>query len=116
MAITANNVQQTTLSGGPTNVALSSGGQAISVNANAPPPQSYTLNPGINTLVVPSGFTINVVQLIPLGSGNVKTLKGVSGDTGFTGWTNNCITIPVAAGGTFVVVSTGSETLDGFFS
>lgn len=83
--------------------------QSTPSNPNAPPPSSAVLAAGVNTITVPAGFTVARAMLLPpQGSVNAKTLKGVTGDTGFPGWTGGSMTIPVTAGGSFVILSTGS--------
>ena len=86
-------------------------------NTNAPPPQAYTLQAGFNALVIPSGYTVSRVQLMPpSGSTNAKTVKGVTGDTGLAGWTAGSVTLPAVAGSTVGVLSAGIETLTAAFS
>lgn len=87
------------------------------VNNNAPPPATWSLSAGNNSFVVPAGFTVNQVDLEPpSGSANVKTIKGVNGDTGIANWTAQEITLPTAAGATIVINSVGSEALIAVFS
>jgi hypothetical protein len=83
-------------------------------NANAPPPGFATLQAGNNTILVPpSTYTCTLVFLKPpSGSVNVKTVKGVSGDTGLANWTSQPLVIPVTAGGSFVITSTGVESVE----
>jgi hypothetical protein len=113
MAINATYVASVTLLGS----GIGSGGgpfvadtqQTTPTNPNAPAPAAAQLAVGTNTILVPSGFTVARAMLLPpAGSTNAKTLKGVTGDTGFTGWYGGSMTIPVIAGGTFVIVSTNA--------
>ncbi len=82
-------------------------------NPNAPAPGAADLVAGNVTIQVPpSSFTVQGCLIIPPpGSTNAKTLKGASGDTGFGGgaWTAAPAMVPCVAGGTFVIVSAGSE-------
>jgi hypothetical protein len=87
---------------------------ALPTNITAAPPTYFALVAGANTIPCPSiasGYAVNGVQITPVngGSTNAKLLKGISGDTGvpFT-------TIAVCgatAGGSFVINSTGAESI-----
>ena len=116
MAISATYSATVTLLGNT----LGSGGQPLMqdsqqttpTNTNAPPPSSAQLVAGSITILVPTGYTVSrCTMLPPSASANAKTVKGISGDTGLSGWTTGSITVPVVAGGSFVVVSAGTETL-----
>ena len=114
MAKTATTTDQTIISGDE--ITLATYARVQAANANAPPPTSVSLSAGNNTVTVPSGFTVNVVKVFPpSGSSNTKTYKGVTGDTGFVG-TSQVVTLPVTAGGTFVINSTGGEVVDLVYS
>lgn len=85
-----------------------------SANLNAPPPISFTLANGTSTIATPSStiFSYSLLSLVPPPNSTVaKTIKGISGDTGLSGWTNQPITVPAATGGTFVIVSNGVEVI-----
>ena len=78
------------------------------VNSNAPPPNAATLQPGTNTIVVPTGFTVSVAFIRPPStSTNVKAVG-----TGSGAWTSAPLVVPVTAGGTLVITSTSSETVE----
>lgn len=82
-------------------------------NSNAPPPGGAQLQPGSNTIQVPSGFTVQCCTIKPpTGSTNAKAVMGNSADVGLTGWTACPLIVPCVAGGTFVINSAGSETLE----
>lgn len=51
------------------------------------------------------------------GSTNAKTLKGINGDTGFghAAWTSLPVVVPVINGDTWVISSTGNETVDIYY-
>ena len=88
------------------------GGAAVAMapaaNTNAPPPGAAQLTAGANTVLVPSGYTVvGCVIFPPAASVNSKTLKGVTGDTGITGWSNSPLIVPATAGGTFVIQNVG---------
>lgn len=81
-------------------------------NTNAPPPWSAQLAAGNNTIIMPTGFTFQGIHAKPpVSSANAKIIKGVTGDTGITGWTNQCVTLPVSASN-IVINSVGSETIE----
>lgn len=71
-----------------------------------------SLTTGANTLTPPTGATI-VCIVPPVTSTNAKTIKGITGDTGFTmgpavPFWSGLPAAPVA----FVVTSAGSEAVD----
>lgn len=114
MAKTAVPTTQVVVSGDA--MGSSSFGQTNAANTNCPPPTFAALSAGNNTVTVPSGFTVNQATIFPPpASTNTKVYKGVSGDTGFTG-TFQAVQVPVAAGGTFVINSVGSETVQIVYS
>lgn len=83
----------------------------------AAPMTGYQLQPGANALLVPQGYSVQKMKLVPPpGSTNAKTLKSVVGDTGFSGWTSADIDIPVTSGQQFVIVSTGTEVVSAYFT
>lgn len=83
----------------------------IAANINAPPPTLQQLSAGNNTVTVPTGFTVNGCMVIPpSGSSNSKTYRGIAGDTGFTG-TSQQVLVPLTSMANFVINSTGSETV-----
>jgi hypothetical protein len=77
---------------------------------NCPPPGASQLQIGNNTILVPSGFTIQGVWVFaPVGSTNIKIFKGVTGDTGFTSLWGAIL--GVASGGQFVINSAAIEVV-----
>jgi hypothetical protein len=89
-------------------------------NTNAPPPQQFVTSIGSTQWVWPTsaqGYTFTRVQLMSVASSPAsKTIKGVSGDTGISGWQTGSITIPAAPGGSIYVVNTQVETVIAYFS
>jgi hypothetical protein len=74
---------------------------------NAAQEGSAQLSAGNNTILVPSGFTVQGVWVFaPTGSTNVKTFKGIAGDTGLSSTWGGVF--GVTAGGSFVIQSTTS--------
>lgn len=86
------------------------------VNANAPQQWGIDLGVGNTTVLMPNnppnGAITTVTLRPPPNSTNVKTLKGIAGDTGFPNWTNQTVKVPAVAGQTFIIVSAGVEHLD----
>jgi len=85
-----------------TNTAAPSGGRA---------PIALTASP--NTITPPTG-AIGVMLVPPATSTNVKTLKGVSGDTGIL-WRPDKPILFYFSSATFVILSAGTETIDAFW-
>jgi hypothetical protein len=73
-------------------------------------PVSVALSSGNNTVNVPTGAAYALV-VPPMTSTNVKVVKGVNGDTGFT-FSNGFVLVPVATVSTFVLNSTAEEAVD----
>lgn len=86
------------------------------MNANAPPPNAAQLLANTNNQIMVPGapFTVNFAWIrSPPGSTNLKTVKGISGDTGMTqsaGTTPMCL--PVTAGTPFYIYSPAAETVE----
>jgi hypothetical protein len=87
---------------------------AAPANTNAPPPTAAALQAGNNTILIPASPYVVTVAFMrpPSNSVNVKTLKGISGDTGLSSWTNQPVVIPCTAGESIVIGSVGSETIE----
>lgn len=129
MAINATYVAQTTITGpgigagGGPYVADSS--QTAPPNANAPPPTSYELASGANTIALPlssAGFTFTRVQMMPPASSTnakyittsapARVIPSASGNF----WTTGSITLPAGPGDTIYLNSAGIEALILVFS
>lgn len=86
-------------------------------NTSAAPTGGLALQAGNVTVQAPAAATGCVVNGIalkaPANSTNVKTIKGIAGDTGVGPWTAGPVVIPCAAGATFVIVSTSPELIEG---
>lgn len=84
-------------------------------NTSAPPPTTFTCAASsTTTFTVPSaaGYTVTGIAILPPpGSVNSKTLKGASGDTGFIGWTQGIVVLPVAVGQSIYITSVAAELL-----
>src|SRR5271165_1777164 len=71
---------------------------AAIVNTGGAPPGSFVLTVGFNTIPVPAA-ALGVTIVPPVGSVNVKTLKGVTGDTGFQLAQSGSTLLPFTAAG-----------------
>ena len=77
-------------------------------NTNAPDSVAIPLGAGNNTVSFPSGFTYTSLALLALPtSANAKTVKGIAGDSGLSGWTNGLVVIPATPGGSCVIAGAG---------
>lgn len=86
--------------------------QSTPPNTNAPGPDEWQLQIGLNFRVMPSGFTLNRVQLLPpAGSTNAKSFATATGVVSLSGWTVGSCVVPAVAGGTIYVISSAVETL-----
>lgn len=129
MAYNATYVAQTTITGS----GIGAGGgpyvqdssQTAPSNANAPPPTSYELASGANTITLPTsgaGFAFSRVQMMPpAASTNAKYLTtsaparvipSASGNY----WTTGSITLPAGPGDSIYLNSAGIEALVLVFS
>jgi hypothetical protein len=72
--------------------------------------QSVALIAGANTITPPS-WALRATIVPASGSSNAKTLKGVSGDTGIPLATAESTKIALSSASSFVINSTGSETI-----
>jgi hypothetical protein len=86
----------------------------MSGNSNAAPPLQAVLQPGNNTIVLPSStYTINALFMRPPStSTNAKTVKAATGDSNTGAWTSQFAVVPVAGLSTIVVYSTSTEAID----
>jgi hypothetical protein len=86
--------------------------QSPASNGSAPGgvPQPYALEPGANTIDVPTGAVFALV-VPPQTSTNAKLAKVVSGDTGFP-FTAGFALLPVSSLASFVLTSTAAESVD----
>jgi len=83
-------------------------------------PENVTLAAGFNALTTPTDATTppKYCLIIPAStSGNTKTIKGLTGDTGPSplGWTNQMALIPLTSAGVFGVTSTAQEVVSVLF-
>lgn len=86
---------------------------AIPSNAAAAPPSTFLLANGANTILLPTGYTVNGVMVKPPnGSVVTKTSKGIAGDTGIPRQPAYAWVETFAAGTvSFVITAGGAETL-----
>lgn len=105
---------------------LQDSAQTAPQNMNAPPPTSFTLANGANTIPMPAssaGFTFTRVQIMPPASSALNKYITTSGGArvlpanSSNFWTTGSITLPVGPSDTAVYVnSAGIETLELAFS
>lgn len=90
-------------------------------STNAPGPQQYTLQAGLNQLMMPpNSYAFSRAQLLPQTTGastNAKSFTDSAGThTALSGWTAGSVTVPAVPGGSIYIVSAGTETLNAAFS
>ena len=89
-------------------------GQTTPGGTNVPPPESFTLQVGLNTLLLPPAtFAFSRAMLLPpAGSTNAKSFTDSAGThTALSGWTGGSNTVCCVPGGSIWIVSAGVETL-----
>lgn len=89
---------------------------AIGTNTNAygVTEEPVVLSAGNNSYTVPTNTTTPIKQVrfvCTTGSTNAKSVRGIAGDTGITGWTDGIVVLQVGSGQTYVINATAGETI-----